>query len=114
MHVSILDLINFVRITVVREPAEARTIEVDSKGLVASNQNVNAHVKLLATNQQRIHDVPLHDIRLSLWTFRLPSKIVLPLSYLRQFIQQKDALSLGLANRFHNPNLANLSELFNK
>lgn len=68
------------------EPPETRPIEVDSQRLVSGYKHINTHVKLLATDQQWVHDIPLHNIRFGLRTFRLPPKVVLPLRNLSQFV----------------------------
>jgi hypothetical protein len=80
MHVVVLNLVDLVRVALMRETAEARSVQVDSKWLVRGNEHVNTHIELFATNQQRVHHIPLHDVWLSLRTFWLPSEVVLPLS----------------------------------
>lgn len=87
MHVRVLNLLHVVRIPVVREPSEAGAIEINDERLVAGTECVDSHVKLLAANQQRVHDVPLHDIGLGLGTFWLPSKVVLPLGDLCKLVE---------------------------
>ena len=86
MHVSVLNFVDFVGVPVVGEAAEATAVQVHSQWLVVSDQDVDPHVKLLAPDKQRVHDIPLHNIRLGLWAVRLPPEIVLPLRNLRQFV----------------------------
>ena len=94
MHISVLNLIDFIRVTVMRETTETRSVQVHSQGLVASNQDVDSQVKLLATYQKWVIDVLLNDIRLGLWTVRFPSEIVLPLRDLSELIQEEDTTTL--------------------
>ena len=114
MHVSVLDFFGFVRISVVGKPTEARSVQVHGQWLVTCDQHIDSHVELFASNQQRIHDVTLHDVGLGLWTLWLPSKIVLPLRDLSELVQQEDAPALGLANRLHDPHSSNLTELLHE
>ena len=114
MHVRVLDLLDLVRITVMREPSEARSVEIDSQRLIAGDKYVDSHVKLLSSDQKWVHDVSLHDVRLSLWTLWLPPEVILPLRDLSQLVKEEDASSLGLADGFHDPNTTDLSELFNE
>jgi hypothetical protein len=79
MHEGVLNFVYVIRISVMSESTETRSIEVDSQRLISGYKDINTHVKLLATNKQWIHDIPLHNIRFSLRTFRLPPKIVFPL-----------------------------------
>ena len=114
MHVSVLDFFDFVRITVMSESSEAGPVEVDGQRLVACDENIDSHIKLLATDEQGIHDVSLYNVRLCLGTFWFPSEIVFPLSDLCQFVKQEDTPSLGFPNRLHDPYTTNFSELFHK
>lgn len=77
-----------------RETTETRSVQVHSQGLVASNQDVDSQVKLLATYQKWVIDVLLNDIRLGLWTVRFPAEIVLPLRDLGELIQEEDTTTL--------------------
>ena len=94
MHISVLNLIDFIRVTVMRETTETRSVQVHSQGLVASNQDVDSQVKLLATYQKWVIDVLLNDIRLGLRTVRFPAEIVLPLRDLSELIQEEDTTTL--------------------
>lgn len=85
------------------EPRESASVEPNSERQVGRNKCVNPHIELLAPDKQRVTDVPLDNVGLSLRALWLPSEIVLPLSYLGQFVEQKDALALALADRFHDP-----------
>ena len=94
MHVSVLDFVDLVRVSVMGKSTEARTVQVHGQGLVACYQHVDPKIELLASNQKRVHDVFLDDIGLSLWAVRLPSEIVLPLRYLSKFVEKEDASAL--------------------
>ena len=96
------------------EPAEALSIQVDRQRLIRGNQDINTQIKLLATNEQRIHDVPLYNIRLSSRRLRLPPQFILPLGYLLQLRKQENAATLRLTNRFHDPHLRRLLKLLHK
>ena len=87
VHVGILDLLDLVRVTMMRESAEAGAIQVHSQRLVARHEHVDSQIELLASDQKRIHDVLLDDVGLSLRTVRLPSEVVLPLRDLCELVQ---------------------------
>lgn len=53
-------------VAIVRESAEPRTIQINSQRRMASDQNIDAHIKLLMPNQQRVVDVALNDVGLGL------------------------------------------------
>ena len=86
MHVSVLNLFDFVRVAMVGEPSEAGSVEINCQRLVARDKNIDAHVELFAADQKWVHDVSLNDVRLSLRTLWLPSEVVLPLRNLSQFV----------------------------
>ena len=94
MHVSVLDFFDFVRITVMSESSEARPVEIDGQRLVACDENIDSHIKLLATDEQGIHDVSLYNVRLCLGTFWFPSEIVLPLGNLGELVKEEDTTAL--------------------
>jgi hypothetical protein len=96
------------------EPAEPGSVQPHCQRLIRCHEHINPHIKLLATNKQRVHNVLLNHIRLSLWRIRLLPKVGLPLSNLLQLIKQEDAFALRFANRFHDPDAALLFELFNE
>ena len=114
MHKSVLNLINFVWVSVVSESTEATSIQINNKGLIWSHQNIDAHVKLLPSYKKRIHDVFLNDIRFCLGSTRLKSKIVLPFWNLLKLVEKKDSYTLRFSNRFHNPNATLLFKFFNE
>lgn len=114
MHKCVLDLLYFVRVPKVSESAEARTIQVHSQRLVRGDKNINSHIKFFTPDQQRVHYVLLHNIRLGLRRFWLPAEVILPLSYLSQLVKQENAFSLTFANRLHDPDSALLLKFFNK
>lgn len=45
------------------EPSEARPVEIDGEGVVRSHEDVDPHIELLVSNEKRIMDVALHDVR---------------------------------------------------
>jgi len=69
------------------EPTEAAAVKINIKGLVRCYENVNAHVKLFASDQEWIHYVFLNDIGLGLWGLCLPPEVVLPLSDLLKLVE---------------------------
>lgn len=94
MHHRVLNVIDFVRITVMRETSEATSVEVDSQRLVGGHQHVDSHIKFLTSDQKRVHNISLHDVSLSLRTIGFPTEIVLPLSDLLKFVDQEDTSAL--------------------
>jgi len=114
MHISVLDIINFVCISMMSKSTESSSIQVNCQRLLGYYKHVNTHIKLFTTNQKRVHNVSLDDIWLSLRTFRFPSKVILPLGNLSQFIEQENASALRLTNRFHNPNSLNTFKFLNE
>ena len=112
MHERVLNFFYFVWVPKMSKSAKTRTIKINSQRLVRCDQYVNSHVKFLSSYQKRVHYVLLDDIRLSLGWLRLPAKVVFPLCYLREFIQQENAFALTFANWLHDPNSSLLLELF--
>ena len=94
VHVGVLNFIHLVRVAVMREPSEPRSVQIDRQWLIASDQYIDSQIELLAAYEQWIHYILLHDVRFRLRTVRLPPKIVLPLADLRQLVQQKDSAPL--------------------
>lgn len=74
-----MDIFDIIRVTVVSEATEACSVQVDCQWLVSSHKNVNSYIKFLSSNQERVHDVSLNDIRLSLRAFRFPPEVIFPL-----------------------------------
>ena len=114
MHKCVLNLFYLVWISVMSETSESGTVKVDSKRLVWSNEYVNTHIELLTSDKQRVHNIPLNNIWLSLGTIRFPSEIIFPLCNLLKFVQKKNTSSLWFTDRFHNPNASSFLEFFNK
>lgn len=114
MDVVILDIFNIIGVSVMGKPTKASSVQVNDQRLVRNHEHINSHIELLASNQQRVHDVPLHDVRLSLRGLRLPPEIVLPLGDLSQFIEQENAPSLRLSDWLHDPHPLRLFEFFHK
>ena len=48
------------------EPGEAVTVEVGDQWGVGGHKTVYSHVELLASDQERVIEVPLHDVVLDL------------------------------------------------
>jgi hypothetical protein len=114
MHVGILDLLYFVGVAMVGEACKACPVEVDCQRLVCCHKAIYAHIELLTPDQKWVHDVTLNDIWLRLWAFWFPSEIVLPLSDLCELVEEEDAFALRFADRLHNPDRTDLSELLNE
>lgn len=87
MHIVILNVFHVSCISVMCKSGEASSIEVGSKWSVAGDEAINTHVKFLATNQEWIDDVALHNVGFSLRAFWFPPEIVLPLCNLLQFVE---------------------------
>ena len=96
------------------ESTESFSVQVDGQGLVRNDKNVDSQVKLFASYQKRIHDVPRYNVWLSLRTIWLPPQLIFPLSDVLKFIEKKDTFSLTLSDWLHDPNLAHSFELLNK
>lgn len=94
------------------ESAETFSVEIDCERLVADDQYINSHIELLSTNEERIHDVSLDNVWLSLWTFWFPSEFVFPLSNMLQLIEQENTFTLRLSNWLHDPDLPCSFEFF--
>lgn len=103
MHIVVGYVFNISRISVMSKSTKSSSVQISCEGHVTCDQTVYSHVKLFSTNKQRIYDVALNNIRLSLRAFRLPSKIVFPLGYLLELVEQENTLSLRLSNGFHDP-----------
>lgn len=69
------------------ESAEALSIQVNGQRLVARTQGIDSHVKLLASDEQGVHDVALDNVWLGLGTLWLPSELVLPLGDVLKLIE---------------------------
>lgn len=87
MDIVVCNIFNVCCISVMSKSAEASSVQICCQRSVASNKAVDSHIKLLSSNKEGVDDVPLDDIGLSLWTFRFPPEIILPLSYLLEFVE---------------------------
>ena len=116
MNIVVLNVFNVSSISVMSKSCKPSSVKVCSQRSVTCHKAINSHVKFLASNQQRINDIALHDIGLSLRAFRFPPEIVFPLSDLLQFVKQEDSLSLRFGDRLHNPpyGSSSLLEFFDK
>ena len=94
------------------ETTESAAVQVHGQRLVARHQNIDSKIELFAANQKRVHDILLHDVWLCLRAVGLPAEVILPLADLRQLVEQEDTAALRLADRLHDPDTANLAELF--
>lgn len=94
MHVVVLDIIYISGIAMMCETCKSCAIQVRGQWCVASYKTVDSHIELLASNQEGVDDVSLHDIWLSLWALWLPPKVILPLCDLLQLVEQEYALAL--------------------
>ena len=96
------------------ESTETLSIKVDRQRLIADNQNINSKIELFTANEERVHDVSLHNIRLSLRRLGLPPQLIFPLGYVLKLVEKKDAFSLTLSDGLHNPNISSSFELFHE
>ena len=108
MHEWVRQVVHVGRVARVSEPAEALAVQVDGQRLIAGDQNVDSKVELLAADEQRVHDVALHNVRLGLRALWLPSQFIFPLGNLLQFVEKENAAALRLADGFHDPYLLTL------
>lgn len=106
MHIVVGYVFNISSISMMSKSTKSSSVKISCEWNVTCDQTVDSHVKLFSTNKQRIYDVALNNIRLSLRAFRLPSKIVFPLGYLLELVEQENTLSLRLSNGFHDPDWA--------
>jgi hypothetical protein len=94
----------------VREAREAASVQVERQGVVVGAEDVNAHVEFLASDQQRVVDVALHNVRLCLLlglayarVVRFPAEVAFPVADLTDFVEYEDAFALALADGLHDP-----------
>ena len=85
------------------EPRESSAVQINSQWRIGSAQCIDSHVKLLTSDQQRIIDVFLDNIGLSLRVFRIVSEVVFPLGDLLQFVKEKNADPLRFSDGLHYP-----------
>ena len=45
------------------EPSESRPVEIDGEGVVRSDEDVDPHIELFVSDEKRIMDVALYDVR---------------------------------------------------
>lgn len=114
MHERVRQIVKVVRVTGVSEPTEAVPIQVDGQWLVADDQHVDSQIELLATDEERVEDIPLHNIGFSLWRLGLPSELVFPLRDLLEFVEQENAATLTLTDWLHYPHTASSLELLDE
>ena len=107
----VVELRRLVRVLERAEAREAAAVRVHAQRAVREHEHVDAEVELLAADQQRVHNVALDDVGLGSRRFWLPPQLILPLSDLLQFVEQEDAATLRLADRFHDPYLRAFLEL---
>jgi hypothetical protein len=103
MYLGAIDLALVV--AVMREPSESRPVQIGRQRVVRGAQYIQTQIKLFASDQQRIRDVLLDDVRLGLRLRPGCDRI--------QFIKKEDPLALGLRSGLHYPNVlvSGLSEL---
>lgn len=81
-----------------RETGESSSVEIDGQRLVGGAEGVDTHIELPATEEERVEQVSLADVRLR----RVIAIEGLPLADIRNLIEDKNALALtlrGLANK---------------
>ena len=80
-----------------REPSETRSVQIKCEGVVRSDEDIYTHIEFFVTDQKRIVDVSLNDVRL-----RLVGR-VRPIRNLADPAKQENTLTLAATNRFHDP-----------
>lgn len=101
VDLGVVDVFDVGVLARVGEACESCSLEPHRKWALAGDQHLDASVEFLATHQQRIHDVPLHNLVLRSRVVCLVALVTLPLLDLRQLIKQENAFTLTLANRLH-------------
>lgn len=92
-------IINFgLIVSSMSKPSKPVSVQIYSQRIVRSDQNINSYIEFLTTNQKRITDIALNNVRLCRWM-----DIWLPLRKLAQFIHKKNPFTLRLACRLHYP-----------
>lgn len=75
---------------IVGEPGETRAVEVHGKGVVAGAEDVDSHVELSSSQEQRVQDVPLADV-----VFSVDLLVgTLPPADVADLVEDEDALAL--------------------
>jgi hypothetical protein len=115
MYIVILNIFNISSVSMMSKTTESCPIKICCQGWIWSNKAIDSHIKFLSSNQKRINNISLDNVRFSLRTFRLPSEIIFPLSNLLELIKQENTFALRFCNRLHNPDTTHiLLEFFHK
>ena len=78
-----------------RESSEPRPVEVDLQGVIGHHQAVDSQIKFFSSDQVRIFDVALYDVRLDRGIVAyICSDTLLPFADLTEFCKKEDALAL--------------------
>lgn len=102
MDKAVIEVIKIV--SMMGKSCKSSSIEIDCEGLITRDQNIDTHIKFFASNNQRIGNIALNNIRLSiLRIFISISGITFPLRDLLNFTDNKNTFPLGFRNGFHNP-----------
>jgi hypothetical protein len=101
----IVNLSHVCSVLLCAEPSKAPCVKVSFKRTIRCNENVHAQVKLLASYQERLLDIPTDNV--VLLEVRLIKGLDLgihgPLFELDQFVHEEDPLALSSGSWFHNP-----------
>ena len=77
---------------IVGEPGKTRAVKVNSEGVVTGAENVDSHVELSSSEEQRVQDVPLADV-----VFSIDLLVgTLPPTDVANLVEDEDALALAL------------------
>ena len=79
---------------------------VNRQRSVRRHEDIQSQIELLPTNQLRVLNVSLDDVRRRLGLVGaagLPRCILLPVVDLRELVEEEDALALSGAGRLHDP-----------
>lgn len=102
VHVGVVEVV--VGVLHGAEASEARAVDVGLQRAVGGDQHVEAEVKLLATDQQRVVDVVGNHVAvLGGRAALLPSPAVRPFLDLGELVDQEYAGALRAAGRLHDP-----------
>ena len=94
MHVEVVQVVLVGRLVLgSSQPTETFLVEVDTQGVNATQEDVDAKIKLQLVYQERLVQVPLHDV-------------VLVRVEVREISSEEYASSLGCSFRFGDESLA--------
>mmetsp|Transcript_12694 Transcript_12694/g.29251 ORF Transcript_12694/g.29251 Transcript_12694/m.29251 type:complete len:227 (-) Transcript_12694:362-1042(-) len=109
VHEDVVQICGRRRILRCTESCKPLRMQICSQRVVIRDQHIDSKIELSTTDQERMVDVPRNDVLVPSGSFPV---LHCPLLDLRQLADEKDANTLALRARFHDPGRFSLLSLY--